>query len=43
MSERIDYAQVAPRGVKVLGGVHSYVAQSGLSQELLTACICGYR
>jgi AhpD family alkylhydroperoxidase len=37
MSERIDYAQVAPRGVKALGGVHLYVSQSGLSPELLTS------
>jgi AhpD family alkylhydroperoxidase len=37
MTERIDYAQVAPRGVKALGGVHLYVSQSGLSRELLTA------
>jgi AhpD family alkylhydroperoxidase len=36
MSERLDYAQAAPRGVKALGGVHLYVAQSGLSPVLLT-------
>ena len=36
MSERIDYAAVAPRGVKTLGGVHLYVSQSGLPPELLT-------
>ncbi|MFZ1163291.1 carboxymuconolactone decarboxylase family protein [Mycobacterium sp.] len=36
MSERMDYAQAAPRGVKALGGVHAYVAQSGLSPVLLT-------
>ncbi|MGA8330520.1 MAG: carboxymuconolactone decarboxylase family protein [Mycobacterium sp.] len=35
MSERIDYSQVAPRGVKALGGVHVYVAQSGLPAALL--------
>ena len=35
MSERIDYTQVAPRGVKALGGVHLYVTQSGLSPVLL--------
>ena len=35
MSERIDYAAVAPRGVKTLGGVHLYVSQSGLPPELL--------
>src|ERR1700761_7608392 len=37
MAERIDYAQVAPRGVKALGGVHLYVSQSGLSPQLLTS------
>jgi AhpD family alkylhydroperoxidase len=36
MSERMDYSQVAPRGVKALGGVHAYVAQSGLPPVLLT-------
>jgi AhpD family alkylhydroperoxidase len=36
MSERMDYTQVAPRGVKALGGVHAYVAQSGLPPVLLT-------
>lgn len=35
-SERIDYEQVAPRGMKTLGGVHLYVSQSGLSKVLLT-------
>ncbi|MEM6109192.1 carboxymuconolactone decarboxylase family protein [Mycobacterium sp. 050272] len=36
MSRRIDYQSVAPRGVKLLGGVHLYVSQSGLSPVLLT-------
>jgi AhpD family alkylhydroperoxidase len=36
MSERIDYSQVAPRGVKALGGVHLYVTQSGLPAALVT-------
>jgi AhpD family alkylhydroperoxidase len=35
MSERIDYRQVAPRGVKALGGVALYVTQSGLPPPLL--------
>ncbi len=35
MSERLDYAQVAPRGVKALGGLHLYVAQA-LPPALLT-------
>jgi AhpD family alkylhydroperoxidase len=36
MSERIDYSQVAPYGVKALGGVHLYVAQSGLPATMVT-------
>lgn len=35
MVQRIDYNQVAPAGVKALGGVYSYVVQSGLSTELV--------
>lgn len=37
MSERIDYNQVAPRGMKALAGVHVYVSQSGLPADLLAA------
>jgi AhpD family alkylhydroperoxidase len=37
MTQRINYAEVAPRGVKVLAGTHAYVSQSGLAPELLTA------
>jgi AhpD family alkylhydroperoxidase len=37
MSERIDYKEIAPRGIKALGGVHVYVSQAGLAPELLTA------
>jgi AhpD family alkylhydroperoxidase len=37
MSERINYNEVAPRGMKSLAGVHVYVGQSGLGRELLTA------
>ena len=37
MSERINYNEVAPRGMKALAGVHVYVSQSGLVPELLTA------
>lgn len=36
MSERMNYAEVAPRGVKALGGVHAYIAQSGLPPVLVT-------
>lgn len=35
MVQRIDYNQVAPAGVKALGGVYSYVMQSGLPTELV--------
>jgi AhpD family alkylhydroperoxidase len=35
MSQRIDYAQIAPAGVKALGGVYGYVAQSSLSPVLV--------
>lgn len=37
MSARIDYQQVASLGMKRLGAVHLYVAQSGLSPVLLTS------
>jgi AhpD family alkylhydroperoxidase len=32
---RLDYTQIAPNGVKALGGVYGYVLQSGLSAELV--------
>jgi AhpD family alkylhydroperoxidase len=35
MSKRLDYGQVAPGGVKALGGVYGYVTQSGLSPVLV--------
>ena len=35
MSARIDYNQVAPKGVKALGSVYGYVSLSGLSPELV--------
>jgi AhpD family alkylhydroperoxidase len=35
MSKRIDYDQIAPKGVKALGGVYGYVMQSGLPAELV--------
>lgn len=35
MVQRIDYNQVAPVGVKALGGVYSYVMQSDLAAELV--------
>ena len=35
MSQRLDYAKAAPEGVRALGSVHAYVAQSGLSPVLV--------
>jgi AhpD family alkylhydroperoxidase len=35
MSNRLDYMQIAPAGVKTLGGVYGYVAQSGLPLVLI--------
>jgi AhpD family alkylhydroperoxidase len=35
MSKRLDYNQLAPAGVKALGAVYGYVAQSSLSPVLV--------
>jgi AhpD family alkylhydroperoxidase len=35
VSRRLDYSQIAPNGVKALGGVYGYVMQSGLAAELV--------
>jgi AhpD family alkylhydroperoxidase len=35
MAKRLDYNQIAPAGVKALGGVYGYVMQSGLSAVLI--------
>ncbi|QBR01197.1 carboxymuconolactone decarboxylase family protein [Paraburkholderia pallida] len=35
MSQRLDYNQIAPAGVKALGGVYGYVMQSGLAPVLV--------
>lgn len=35
MSQRLDYNQISPAGVKALGGVYGYVLQSGLPAELV--------
>lgn len=37
MTQRINYNEVAPRGVKALAGVHVYVSQTGLAPALLAA------
>ena len=35
MSQRLDYTQIAPAGVKALGGVYGYVLQSSLPLVLV--------
>jgi AhpD family alkylhydroperoxidase len=35
MTKRLDYTQIAPAGVKALGGVYGYVVQSGLPAVLI--------
>src|SRR5215475_13366500 len=35
MTKRIDYDEIAPNGLKALGGVYGYVMQSGLPAELV--------
>jgi AhpD family alkylhydroperoxidase len=35
MSERLDYPLIVPAGVKALGGIYGYVAQSGLPSQLV--------
>lgn len=35
MTQRLDYMNVAPAGVKALGGVYGYITQSGLPTQLL--------
>lgn len=35
MTSRINYNEIAPAGIKALGGVYAYVSQSGLARELV--------
>ena len=35
MTKRLDYNQIAPAGIKALGGVYGYIMQSGLSAVLV--------
>jgi AhpD family alkylhydroperoxidase len=35
MSKRLDYNQIAPAGIKALGNVYGYIAQSSLSPVLI--------
>ena len=35
MTQRLDYASLASGGMKALGGVYGYVAQSGLPKRLI--------
>lgn len=35
MTQRLDYIKIGPRAAKALGGVHGYVAKSGLDANLI--------
>jgi AhpD family alkylhydroperoxidase len=35
VSKRLDYNQIAPGGLKALGGVHGYITQSSLPAMLV--------
>lgn len=35
MSKRLDYNEIAPAGIKALGGVYGYIMQGGLSSALV--------
>jgi AhpD family alkylhydroperoxidase len=35
MTQRVDYNSASPAGMKALGGVYGYVAQSGLPKQLI--------
>ena len=35
MTQRLDYASAAPNGMKALGSLYGYVAQSGLPKRLV--------
>ncbi len=35
MSKRLDYNQIAPEGLKSLGSIHAYIAQSSLPATLV--------
>src|SRR5260370_9292919 len=35
MTERLNYTTIAPVGVKALGGVYAYIAQSNLPAQLV--------
>jgi AhpD family alkylhydroperoxidase len=35
VTQRLNYTAVAPAGVKALGGVYGYIAQSGLPAQLI--------
>jgi AhpD family alkylhydroperoxidase len=35
VSKRLDYNQIAPAGLKALGGVHGYITRSGLPTTLV--------
>jgi hypothetical protein len=35
MTQRLDYAAIAPAGTKALGSVYGYIMQSGLPRQLV--------
>jgi AhpD family alkylhydroperoxidase len=35
MTQRLDYTQISPKGVKALGGVYGHIMQSALPAELV--------
>ena len=35
MTQRLNYTTIAPAGVKALGGIYSYIVQSGLPGPLV--------
>jgi hypothetical protein len=35
VSKRLDYNQIAPEGLKSLGSIHAYIAQSSLPATLV--------
>jgi hypothetical protein len=43
MTQRLDYTNVAPDGVKALAGVYGYIGQTSLPHPLVIWFICASR
>lgn len=43
MTQRLDYNQIAPNGIKALGSVYGYVLQSACRVNWWISSICGSR